>query len=697
MKKTININFQGQLITIEETAYDILNGYIQSLKDYFRQEAEGNEIVNDIENRIAELFGNRLKHGIPCITDDDVTSIIDTIGRPEEFDLEFDEREEEKENATMPPPHTQSGQSQMPPPVTEQEKKSLFRKSNDRILGGVCSGLAHYLKIDPVFVRLGFVFLSSLFFWVYIIMWIVLPTKELPNNVSKRLYRNPNDRFIAGVSGGIAAYFKIDTWIPRLIFLLPVILNVFGMARIPFNAFNHFIFNSSFPFNLSSSVNLSFVAIYIILWIIMPKATTVKQKLEMMGEEEYLKSIRDTVSGNVAQARSSRSDMSSSATVIPPSNSVVNQTTPNNSVNKQNFVTDSDDNTEKSGSDSLSTPPPPPIYTDAPRTSYISPQPERSGCLNLLIGFLKVMFFGIVGIVAAGLMISLFGLLFAGAKFVPLQTLFINPGFENTLLWLSIILTLAIPFVSVVVWIIRRLMKAKSRPVIGYTVAALWFVGIIAGLTLGFQITRKFSTESLQETNIVLTPPTTNKLYVEMERYPLDYFSVTPGTSRFILDSPGINRIIIDNLPFYNVEEDSLLFNSIELRLKTSKDTLFHVKTIYAGFDRNYKASKANLKEFDFKLQQSDSVLLIPQFFKVPKEQGFRNQFVVVEIFVPSGSKLEVSDELTDYQRAISSQAMRRKYGNDYGYRNSLEWNSNEEYVLEGEKLTETKFLNDSL
>lgn len=697
MKKTININFQGQLITIEETAYDILNGYIQSLKDYFRHEAEGNEIVNDIENRIAELFGNRLKHGIPCITDDDVTSIIDTIGRPEEFDLEFDEREEEKENATMPPPHTQSGQSQMPPPVSEHEKKSLFRKSNDRILGGVCSGLAHYLKIDPVFVRLGFVFLSSLFFWVYIIMWIVLPTKELPNNVSKRLYRNPNDRFIAGVSGGIAAYFKIDTWIPRLIFLLPVILNVFGMARIPFNAFNHFIFNSSFPFNLSSSVNLSFVAIYIILWIIMPKATSVKQKLEMMGEEEYLKSIRDTVSGNVAQARSSRSDMSSSATIIPPNNSVVNQTTTNSSVNKESFVTDTDGTTENSDKDALSTPPPPPIYTDAPRTPYISPQPERSGCLNLLIGFFKVMFFGIVGIVAAGLMISMFGLIFAGAKFVPLQTLFINPGFENTLLWLSIILTLAIPFVSVVVWIIRRLMKAKSRPVIGYTVAALWFVGIIAGLTLGFQITRKFSTESLQETNIVLTPPTTNKLYVEMERYPLDYFSVTPGTSRFILDSPGINRIIIDNLPFYNVEEDSLLFNSIELRMKTSKDTLFHVKTIYAGFDRNYKASKANLKEFDFKLQQNDSILLIPQFFKVPKEQGFRNQFVVLEIFVPSGSKVEVSDELTDYQRAISSQAMRRKYGNDYGYRNSLEWNSNEEYVLEGETLTETKFLNDSL
>ena len=80
MKRTININFQGQLITIEETAYNLLNEYIKSLKEYFSSDAEGNEIVNDIENRIAELFGNRLKHGIPCITDDDVTAIIDTIG-----------------------------------------------------------------------------------------------------------------------------------------------------------------------------------------------------------------------------------------------------------------------------------------------------------------------------------------------------------------------------------------------------------------------------------------------------------------------------------------------------------------------------------------------------------------------------------------------------------------------------------------
>ena len=671
MKRTININFQGQLITIEETAYHLLNQYIQSLKDYFRHEADGNEIVNDIENRIAELFGNRLKHGIPCITDDDVTSIINTIGRPEEFDMEFDERDEDY---TMPPPAPNSTDSQMPPPIKDDTGKSLFRRSNDKILGGVCSGLAHYLKIDPVFARLFFALFSGLLFWVYIVLWIVLPAKPLPNNVSKRFYRNPNDRFIGGVCGGIAAYFKVDTWIPRVVFLLPLIFNVFGIARLPLLVFNNMF--GKFDWN----INIPFVGIYIILWIVMPKAATVKQKLEMMGEDEYLKSIRAKVSDNIAQARSSRTEVKSQNSHAASTGS---------DAEKLNYTTDSTNAYEHAN-----IPPPP---SDIPHVRYASHQSERSGCLNFIVGFLKVVFFGIVGIVTASLMISLFVLIFTGSQFISLQSLFVNQGFEHTLLWISIILTLIVPAIGVIVWMARRSMKAKSRPFIGYTLATLWFIGIIAALTLGFKVTRKFSVESLQETNIELTLPTTNKLYVEMERYDLDYFSVTPGTNRIIMGSPGFNKVELDRLPFLNVEEDSLLFNNIELRMKTSKDTLFHVKTIFACFDKNYKTSKSNLKEFDFTLKQNDSVLLIPQFFKTPKKQGFRNQFVVVEIFVPSGSKLEVSEDLAGFQSKISSSAISRKYGEDYSRKNSLEWNSDEEYVLEGEKLTETKMLNNSL
>ena len=687
MKKTININFHGQLITIEETAYDLLNQYIKSLKEYFSREVEGNEIVNDIETRIAELFGNRLKHGISCITDDDVNSIINTIGRVEDFDAEFGELGDE---TTVPPslPKNEERTTPPPPPIEDQESRKLYRKSNDKILGGVCSGLAHYFKIDPVFVRLAFVFLSSLFFWVYIVMWIVVLPKELPNNLSKRLYRNPSDRFIAGVAGGIAAYFRIDTWIPRLIFLLPLLFNMLGWIRIPLNLFSNALFSSSFPFNLSSSINVSFIFLYIILWIIIPEATTVKQKLEMMGEEEYLKSIRDRVS-NMTHSRSSRADAAASTTVGASVTPVAQSTTVvDDSIDKQTETGSVNNETTEGG-----TPPPPP----PPYTSYVSAQPQRAGCLNVLIGLVKIVFFGIVGVVVASFMISLFTLIFAGAKLVPLQSLFIDDGFEHILLWGSIILTLLIPFVGVVIWLVRRVMKAKSRPVIGFVVASLWLVGIVAGLTLGFKITRKFNIESLQETTIELTSPSNNKLYVDKARYSDDYFSVTPRTSRFIFDTRRYNSVEFDYLPYLNVEEDSLLFKSIELRIKTSKDTLFHVKTIYSSLDKNYKEAKANLREFDFKLEQSDSVLWIPQFFKTPKEQGYRKQFVVVEIFVPSGSKLEVSEELEDYQYPISSEAMQRRYGRGYGYRNSLEWSFGEEYLLEEETLTETKILTDSI
>src|ERR1700722_3283956 len=86
MKKIININFHSRVIPIEETAYDILRKYVESLKNHFADEEGGDEIVNDIENSFAELFSDRLKKGAVCITDADVNEIITSMGRPEDFD-----------------------------------------------------------------------------------------------------------------------------------------------------------------------------------------------------------------------------------------------------------------------------------------------------------------------------------------------------------------------------------------------------------------------------------------------------------------------------------------------------------------------------------------------------------------------------------------------------------------------------------
>src|SRR6478736_6789421 len=88
MKKVININFQGRVIPIEETAYEILKQYIESLRQFFSNEEGKDEIINDIEGRIGELFSEALKKGNSCITDDDVHTIMSSIGRPEDFEAE---------------------------------------------------------------------------------------------------------------------------------------------------------------------------------------------------------------------------------------------------------------------------------------------------------------------------------------------------------------------------------------------------------------------------------------------------------------------------------------------------------------------------------------------------------------------------------------------------------------------------------
>src|SRR4030095_5781137 len=136
MKKVININFQGRVIPIEESAYDILKQYIESLRRFFANEEGKDEIINDIEGRIAELFGEALKKGNTCITDEDVNGIIASMGRPEDF-----EAEEAKVQSQLSGEGTKEGSSGYQ--RAESARGRLYRDESDKLLGGVCAGLAN--------------------------------------------------------------------------------------------------------------------------------------------------------------------------------------------------------------------------------------------------------------------------------------------------------------------------------------------------------------------------------------------------------------------------------------------------------------------------------------------------------------------------------------------------------------------------
>src|SRR5215216_4850447 len=177
MKKVININFQGRVIPIEETAYDILQQYIDSLRKYFANEEGRDEIINDIEGRIAELFSERLKKGSTCITDEDVNAVIAGMGRPSDF-------EQAEAEGTIPGAATSGSKSysqqQAEPACTSRRGPGrLYRNADDKILGGVCSGLANYMGIDPVVMRILFVVLIGALFWIYVLLWIIVPSKSV--------------------------------------------------------------------------------------------------------------------------------------------------------------------------------------------------------------------------------------------------------------------------------------------------------------------------------------------------------------------------------------------------------------------------------------------------------------------------------------------------------------------------------------
>src|SRR6476619_123524 len=134
MKKIININLSGRVIPIEDSAYESLQRYIESLRRYFANEEGRDEIINDIESRIAELMNDTIKKGASAITDADIEAIKNSMGRVEDFER----ADAEEKAAASSASSTSSGSYQKETTQTKRAKGRLYRDSSDKFLGGVC-------------------------------------------------------------------------------------------------------------------------------------------------------------------------------------------------------------------------------------------------------------------------------------------------------------------------------------------------------------------------------------------------------------------------------------------------------------------------------------------------------------------------------------------------------------------------------
>ena len=261
MKKTLNINIGSRVFNIDEDAYDLLSKYLESIKTYFKKIEIDEDIFQDIENRISEKFNSK-SESRQSLNLNDVDSIIEQMGTLDDFKEAYDDFE-------INEPKKQSQESSK-----KENKKRIYRNSSDKVIAGVASGLANYFGLDPIIFRL--IFIASLFtgfgFIAYLIFWIGIPENESGRiNENKRLYRDGDNKILGGVAFGLANYFGVDPAIIRILFIVSLFIGGFGLLA------------------------------YLILWISIPEAKTVGEKMNMKGYTLTLENIEKFIKEKLPQ------------------------------------------------------------------------------------------------------------------------------------------------------------------------------------------------------------------------------------------------------------------------------------------------------------------------------------------------------------------------------------------------------------
>ncbi|MDX2305295.1 MAG: PspC domain-containing protein [Microscillaceae bacterium] len=325
MKRNISINISGIIFYIEEDCYDKLHTYLTSINQYFSKYEDSWEILEDIEGRIAEIFCTKLDKHKQVIVMRDVDELMQVMGSVDDFQLAEEDPAFQMtygEKAFEIPTEDDFGQSGRavvhvsPQKLIQQEifleevskkhpnkkeliyafgkeesqqedtpfeelQKRLYRDTKRKVLGGVAAGMAHFLNIDPIWIRLLFVLLQTGFLFIpaapwsaallYHILWATLPKNDhLEENPQlKKLFRDPEKGVMGGVSAGLAAYLGVNEMLVRVVFISITVLYGTG------------------------------IFLYIILWILIPEAKTLTEKMQMEGQPINLSNIRDYITENL--------------------------------------------------------------------------------------------------------------------------------------------------------------------------------------------------------------------------------------------------------------------------------------------------------------------------------------------------------------------------------------------------------------
>jgi len=590
MKKVININFQGRILPIEEMAYENLKNYIESLSAYFEKEEGKDEIINDIECRVAELCEDRLKKGAVCITEDDINLIIESIGRPADFEAQ-DGFEAQSSSGNS---NYSSSQNEGQNNWDNIRPKRLYRDEQNKVLGGVCSGIANYFGLEPLLVRILWIFLIGVNILGYLILWIAVPSSSVKEigGVKKRLFRDIENKVIGGVCAGLSKYFGIKVWIIRILFLIPFIRLVFNFREIHLFQFWD---APDFPNFLDITFSPGSVFIYIVLWLVLPEAKTSADKLEMVGEKVDLNSIKNTIQNDMEgfskRAQGWGSDL------------------------KNKYQTDHASNTKNGAS--------------------THPSEKRKGIVyyigRIITISIKAFVYFILGIIGISLLAALFGIGVAATAVMPLRKFLLEDGAQIWSVYGALLFFVWVPIIGIVTAVVRKLAGYKKANVwVRSSFVALWVVGWVLLFYFGSSLGHSFSKHNVpEEQTIALANPAVDYLEVtaspKMKYYEDRWFQISP------FDAFS--------------DEDTVFVRNLRIRIVQSKTDSFQVKVVKLSNGKTIQNANELASKINFDLTQQDSLVFLDRGIAINKKDKFRNQHIIMTIAVPLGKRIKITNK----------------------------------------------------
>jgi len=472
--------------------------------------------------------------------------------------------------------------------------KRLYRDEQNKVLGGVCSGIANYFGLEPLLVRILWIFLIGVNILGYLILWIAVPSSSVKEigGVKKRLFRDIENKVIGGVCAGLSKYFGIKVWIIRILFLIPFIRLVFNFREIHLFQFWD---APDFPNFLDITFSPGSVFIYIVLWLVLPEAKTSADKLEMVGEKVDLNSIKNTIQNDMEgfskRAQGWGSDL------------------------KNKYQTDHASNTKNGAS--------------------AHPSEKRKGIVyyigRIITISIKAFVYFILGIIGISLLAALFGIGVAATAVMPLRKFLLEDGAQIWSVYGALLFFVWVPIIGIVTAVVRKLAGYKKANVwVRSSFVALWVVGWVLLFYFGSSLGHSFSKHNVpEEQTVALANPAVDYLEVtaspKMKYYEDRWFQISP------FDAFS--------------DEDTVFVRNLRIRIVQSKTDSFQVKVVKLSNGKTIQNANELASKINFDLTQQDSLVFLDRGIAINKKDKFRNQHIIMTIAVPLGKRIKITNK----------------------------------------------------